>query len=136
MFSLLHPENAALILTLISYLGFFTTGCVGFSVLQTTDFDINYFLICLSSLIFGICFIVLELIYYLKYEFMASFKNIYYLRTILLFVTGTFILGITKVGLTFGLIGITSAILNLFIGIFADEECEDRMRLNSNGEEN
>ena len=58
------------------------------------------------------------------------------LRTILLFVTGTFILGITKVGLTFGLIGITSPILNLFIGIFADEECEDRMRLNSGEEEN
>ena len=58
------------------------------------------------------------------------------LRSILLFVTGTFILGITKVGLTFGLIGITSAILNLFIGIFADEECEDRMRLNSGEEEN
>ena len=72
MFSLLYPENAALILTLISYLGFFTTGCVGFSVLQTTTFDINYFLICLSSLIFGICFLVLELIYYLKYEFMPG----------------------------------------------------------------
>lgn len=135
MFSLLYPENAALLLTLISYLGFFTTGCVGFSVLQRTDFDINYFLICLSSLIFGICFLVLELIYYLRYEFMASFKNIYYLRSILLFVTGTFILGITKVGLTFGLIGITSAILNLFIGIFADEDTIDRRRLNSGDEE-
>ena len=135
MFSLLYPENAALLLTLISYLGFFTTGCVGFSVLQRTDFDINYFLICLSSLIFGICFLVLELIYYLKYEFMASFKNIYYLRSILLFVTGTFILGITKVGLTFGLIGITSGILNLFIGIFADEDVDDRRRLNSGDEE-
>ena len=75
MFSLLYPENAALLLTLISYLGFFTTGCVGFSILQRTDFDINYFLICLSSLIFGICFLVLELIYYLKYEFMDSFRN-------------------------------------------------------------
>ena len=136
MFSLLYPENAALLLTLISYLGFFTTGCVGFSILQRTDFDINYFLICLSSLIFGICFLVLELIYYLKYEFMASFKNIYYLRSILLFVTGTFILGITKVGLTFGLIGITSGILNLFIGIFADEDTIDRRRLNSGDEEN
>ena len=136
MFSLLYPENAALLLTLISYLGFFTTGCVGFSVLQRTDFDINYFLICLSSLIFGICFLVLELIYYLKYEFMASFKNIYYLRSILLFVTGTFILGITKVGLTFGLIGITSAILNLCIGIFADEDTIDRRRINSGDEEN
>ena len=135
MFSLLYPENAALLLTLISYLGFFTTGCVGFSVLQRTDFDINYFLICLSSLIFGICFLVLELIYYLRYEFMASFKNIYYLRSILLFVTGTFILGITKVGLTFGLIGITSGILNLFIGIFADEDGDDRRRLNSGDEE-
>ena len=135
MFSLLYPENAALLLTLISYLGFFTTGCVGFSVLQRTDFDINYFLICLSSLIFGICFLFLELIYYLRYEFMASFKNIYYLRSILLFVTGTFILGITKVGLTFGLIGITSAILNLFIGIFADEDTIDRRRLNSGDEE-
>ena len=67
---------------------------------------------------------------------MASFKNIYYLRSILLFVTGTFILGITKVGLTFGLIGITSAILNLFIGIFADEDVDDRRRLNSGDEEN
>ena len=67
---------------------------------------------------------------------MASFKNIYYLRSILLFVTGTFILGITKVGLTFGLIGITSAILNLFIGIFADEDTIDRRRLNSGDEEN
>ena len=136
MFSLLYPENAALLLTLISYLGFFTTGCVGFSVLQRTDFDINYFLICLSSLIFGICFLFLELIYYLRYEFMASFKNIYYLRSILLFVTGTFILGITKVGLTFGLIGITSGILNLFIGIFADEDVDDRRRINSGDEEN
>ena len=135
MFSLLYPENAALLLTLISYLGFFTTGCVGFNVLQTMDFDINYFLICLSSLIFGICFLVLELIYYLRYEFMASFKNIYYLRSILLFVTGTFILGITKVGLTFGLIGITSGILNLFIGIFADEDGDDMRRLNSGDEE-
>ena len=67
---------------------------------------------------------------------MASFKNIYYLRFILLSVMGTLILGITKVGLTFGLIGITSAILNLFIGIFADEESEDRRLLNSNEEEN
>ena len=67
---------------------------------------------------------------------MASLKNIYYLRSILLFVTGTFILGITKVGLTFGLIGITSAILNLFIGIFADEDGDDRRRLNSGDEEN
>ena len=134
MFSLLHPENAALILTLISYLGFFTTGCVGLNVLQTTGFDINYFLISLSSLIFGICFMLLELIYYLKYEFMASFKNIYYLRFLLLFVMGTLILGITKVGLTFGLIGITSAILNLFIGIFADENEEERQPLESGGE--
>ena len=134
MFSLLHPENAALILTLISYLGFFTTGCIGLNVLQTTGFDINYFLISLSSLIFGICFMLLELIYYLKYEFMASFKNIYYLRFILLFVMGTLILGITKVGLTFGLIAITSAILNVFIGIFADENEEERQPLESGGE--
>ena len=134
MFSLLHPENAALILTLISYLGFFTTGCVGLNVLQTTGFDINYFLISLSSLIFSICFMLLELIYYLKYEFMASFKNIYYLRFILLFVMGTLILGITKVGLTFGLIAITSAILNVFIGIFADENEEERQPLESGGD--
>tara|TARA_B100000035_G_C20764656_1_gene449892 strand:- start:230 stop:427 length:198 start_codon:yes stop_codon:yes gene_type:complete len=56
---------------------------------------------------------------------MTTFRNIYYLRFLLLIVVGSIILGITEVGLTFGLIAITSSLVNLFIGIFADYDIED-----------
>lgn len=125
MISLLYPENCALFLTLVSYLGFFATGCVGFNELNMNTFNLNTFLISLTSFIFSIVFLLLELTYYLKYEFMTTFRNIYYLRFLLLIVVGSIILGITEVGLTFGLIAITSALVNLFIGIFADYDLED-----------
>ena len=63
---------------------------------------------------------LLELTHYLKYEFMESFRNIYYLRFVLLLGFGTIILGIQMVGLVFGLIAIVSAFINLFVGIFDD----------------
>ena len=88
-------------------------------------FNLNTFLISLTSFIFSIVFLLLELTYYLKYEFMTIFRNIYYLRFLLLIVVGSIILGITEVGLTFGLIAITSSLVNLFIGIFADYDLED-----------
>ena len=120
MFSCIEPESVSLLLTLISYIGFFATGCFGFNILNTTGFDINIFLISLSSFLFSMVFMILELAYYLKYEFMDSFRNIYYLRFVLLLGFGTIILGIDTIGLTFGLIAITSSIVNIFVGIFDD----------------
>ncbi len=120
MFSLIEPESVCLLLTLISYIGFFTTGCVGFNLLNQTSFDLNIFLISLSSFVFSMVFMLLELTHYLKYEFMESFRNIYYLRFVLLLGFGTIILGIQMVGLVFGLIAIVSAFINLFVGIFDD----------------
>ncbi len=125
MFSIVGPESFSLFLTIISYIGFFASGCMGFNLLTVNEFEINLFMISLSTFIFSILFLLLELVYYLKYDFIRNIQNIYYIRFLVLIVFGILIIGTSDVGLVFGLIGFVSSLVNLFIGIFTGDENEE-----------
>ena len=122
MFSL---ENITLFLSLISYVGFFASGCVGFNGLNQTGFDINIFMISLISFVFSMIFMLMEMAYYLKYDFTRHLGHIYYIRLLVLVLLGFTILGTSQVGLIFGIIAIITGILNLFVGLFTEPSREE-----------
>ena len=122
MFSL---ENITLFLSLVSYVGFFASGCVGFNTLNQRGFDINLFMISLISFVFSMIFMLMEMSYYLKYDFTQHLGHIYYIRLLVLVLLGFIILGTSQVGLIFGIIAIITGILNLFVGLFTEPALEE-----------
>ena len=122
MFSL---ENITFFLSLVSYVGFFASGCVGFNALNQNGFDINLFMISLISFIFSMIFMLMELAYHLKYDFTQHLGHIYYTRSLVLVLLGFIILGTSQVGLIFGIIAIITGILNLFVGLFTEPTRDD-----------
>ena len=117
MFSL---ENITFFLSLVSYIGFFASGCVGFNTLNQNGFDINLFMISLISFVFSMIFMLMEMAYHLKYDFTQHLGHIYYTRLLVLVLLGFIILGTSQVGLIFGIIAIITGILNLFVGLFTE----------------
>ena len=125
MFSLIDPESFTIFLTLISYIGFFASGCVGFSVLNQSGFEINLFMISLMAFVFSMVFMLMEMAYYLKYDFTEHLGHIYYMRFFVLLVFGVILLGTSQVGLIFGIVAIITSLLNLFVGLFAEPSREE-----------
>ena len=117
MFSL---ENITFFLSLVSYIGFFASGCIGFNELNQNGFDINLFMISLISFIFSMIFMLMEMAYHLKYDFTQHLGHIYYIRLLVLVLLGFIILGTSQIGLIFGIIAIITGILNLFVGLFTE----------------
>ena len=122
MFSL---ENITFFLSLVSYVGFFASGCVGFNALNQSGFDINLFMISLISFVFSMIFMLMEMAYHLKYDFTQHLGHIYYTRLLVLVLLGFIILGTSQVGLIFGIIAIITGILNLFVGLFTEPSREE-----------
>jgi len=122
MFSL---ENITFFLSLVSYIGFFASGCVGFNALNQSGFDINLFMISLISFVFSMIFMLMEMAYHLKYDFTQHLGHIYYTRLLVLVLLGFIILGTSQVGLIFGIIAIITGILNLFVGLFTEPSREE-----------
>ena len=114
MFSLV---NIVKYLTFISYIGFIVSSISGFLEITTT-FDLCK---CMISVLI---FINVPIIIYseLINKNTSNMALIHYIRSYTLFIISLLIIGLSHIGVGFGIYGITMCIANLLMGVF---DCED-----------
>ena len=100
-------------LTFISYIGFFISSISGFIVVSNT-FDLCKLTISILVLINVPLFIYVEM-----YKFQKTDENIkYYFRAYNHIIISLLILGLSHIGLGFGIYGIILVFANLLLGVF------------------
>jgi hypothetical protein len=129
MFSLV---NIVKYLTFISYIGFIVSSISGFLEITTT-FDLCK---CMISVLI---FINVPIIIYseLINKNTSNMALIHYIRSYTLFIISLLIIGLSHIGVGFGIYGITMCIANLLMGVF---DCEDSINhpviVNTNNDSN
>jgi len=117
---MLDTETFIRFVSLISYIGFIISGITGFVKSGEQDFEeFKIALITSSTVVFiqNIAYLVIEMFkYYETTPFLVT--NIFYIRAILMLESAVLCIGITSVGVGFGILGIIMFFVNMLAGVF------------------
>ncbi len=109
-------------MSILFYIGMIVSSITGF--MSVHDISTNEYRVCLVTT--GLIVMVQNLVY-LVYEMMRLydkhqlvFKNLYYIRSILIIQSSILALGLSDVGLGFGIFGIIIFLVNILAGVFID----------------
>jgi len=114
--------------SILGYLGIFISSITGF-IENSKEFNLCEFMICLIMFINMPLVIFLEIINKNKH----SLQLLHYTRSYLFIIVSLLILGVSDVGIGFGIFGIMLSVLNLLLGVF---NCTSPEELKSSNEEN
>jgi hypothetical protein len=110
-------------ITLISYVGFIISAITGFVKSDEQDLDdFKIALITSSTVVFiqNIAYFIIEMFrYYDKTLFLVN--NLFYIRAILLLESAILCMGLSSVGIGFGILGIIMFFVNMLAGVFLVE---------------
>jgi hypothetical protein len=119
---MLDSENIVRFISLLFYVGMIITSITGFVGANMTNY--NEYRMCLvttSLIIFlqSLCYFFIELFrMYDGYEIVI--KNVFYIRAALILQLSILAIGISPVGLGFGIFGIIIFLMNILVGVFID----------------
>jgi hypothetical protein len=119
-------------LTFISYIGFIVSGISSFADIATT-FDLCK---CMISILI---FINVPVILYCELinQNTSNMAHIHYIRSYIQFVISLLIIGLSHIGVGFGIYGFTMFIINFLMGIFdCDNSINQSVMVNPNTNEN
>ena len=119
-------------LTFISYIGFIVSGISSFADIETT-FDLCK---CMISILI---FINVPVILYCELinQNTSNMAHIHYIRSYIQFVISLLIIGLSHIGVGFGIYGFTMFIINFLMGIFdCDNSINQSVMVNPNTNEN
>ena len=116
-------ETIIRFITLISYVGFIVSAITGFVKSGEQDLDdFKIALITSSTVVFiqNIAYFIIEMFrYYDKTLFLVN--NLFYIRAILLLESAILCIGLSSVGIGFGVLGIIMFFVNMLAGVFLVE---------------
>lgn len=104
-------------LTLISYIGFIISCISGFIVISD-KFNICIMMTSFIVLVNTMVFIALDI----TNQFEEYINKITYMRAYILIIFSLLVIGISPVGVAFGIYGMIMGFINIFVGIFCIEE--------------
>jgi hypothetical protein len=117
---MLDSETIIRFVSLISYIGFIISGITGFVKSDEQDLDdFKIALITSSTVVFiqNIAYLVIEMFrYYETTPFLVT--NIFYIRAILMLESAVLCMGLSSVGIGFGVLGIIMFFVNMLAGVF------------------
>ena len=120
---MLDSETIIRFVSLISYIGFIISGITGFVKSDEQDLDdFKIALITSSTVVFiqNIAYFIIEMFrYYDKTLFLVN--NLFYIRAILLLESAILCMGLSSVGIGFGILGIIMFFVNMLAGVFLVE---------------
>lgn len=109
-------------MSILFYIGMIVSSVTGF--IEANNVSINDCRICLVTV--GLVVLVQNLIF-LVYEMLRLYdknqnilNNLFYIRGVLILQSSILALGLSDVGLGFGVFGITMFLVNILAGVFAD----------------
>lgn len=119
---MLDSENIVRFISLLFYVGMIITSITGF--VEASETNYNGYRICLVTtalIIFiqSVFYFFIELFrLYDGYEIVI--KNVFYIRAALILQLSILAIGISSVGLGFGIFGILIFLVNILVGVFID----------------
>ena len=116
--SMFNSDAISRIFTMVCYIGFMVSGGIGFNTVRY-DFNINILTISIVSFVFGLILFLSEF-----YIVNVDYYKLYYIRSIFLMIFGVLNLGISEIGLCFGILAMVTSITNLLMAIFSGKPQE------------
>jgi len=111
-----EQQTVIRLFSILSYLGFAISAITGFIQLNT-DFTLCMLMTSMVVIISAIPIAFLDI----KNQFICTDKQIYYVRSVILLHYSLLSLGLTDVGMGFGIFGIIMFVTNLISGVFETE---------------
>tara|TARA_B110001469_G_C9609409_1_gene303096 strand:+ start:629 stop:1084 length:456 start_codon:yes stop_codon:yes gene_type:complete len=106
-------QNIIRLFSIISYLGFTISAITGFIELNT-DFTLSMLMTSIVVILSVVPITILDI----KNQFIWSDKQMYYIRSVILLHYSLLSLGLTNIGIGFGIYGIIMFVINLLSGVF------------------
>lgn len=120
-------------ISIISYIGMIVSSITGFvevSGLPGSEYKVCFICTSLVLLIQNLIYLTLELIrFYERYSF--TMEKIYYIRGVVILQSSILAIGVSDVGLGFGILGVLIFVVNVLTGVFAD----NNLRVPSHGKD-
>ena len=111
-----EQQNIIRLFSILSYIGFAVSAITGFIELKTD------FTLCMLMTSIVVIISIIPIAYMdIKNQFIWTEKQIYYIRSVILLHYSLISLGLTDVGMGFGIYGIIMFITNLISGVFETE---------------
>jgi hypothetical protein len=111
-----EQQNVIRLFSILSYLGFIISAITGLIELNT-EFTLCMLMTSCVVIISAIPIAILDI----KNQFICTDKQIYYIRSAILLHYALLSLGLTEVGIGFGIFGIIMFVINIISGVFETE---------------
>jgi len=118
--------NITKYLSIISYIGFIISGISGFAEVAK-DFN----LCILMNSIVVICNILVVLYYDITEKIEEYINKEYYFRSFIQFIASFLVIGISPIGIGFGIYGIMLGFVNFFMGLFCIDTDTNNTQINT-----
>ena len=115
-------ENVVRFISFLTYLGFIIGSISGFLEISKV-FNLCEMFVCILVLIFNIGAIFLQLTDYLN-NIIKNEKNILYLSSFFIFINSLLILGVSNIGIIFGIWGIIMSICKSVYTVFLNDNIQ------------
>ena len=119
---MLDSENIVRFISLLFYVGMVITSITGFIEANITESEGYRICLVTTSLVIFIqsLFYFFVEIFRLYDGYEVIIKNLFYIRAVLVFQISLLSIGITPVGLGFGIFGFVIFLINIIVGVFID----------------
>lgn len=119
---MLDSENIVRFISLLFYVGMVITSITGFIEANITENEGYRICLVTTSLVIFIqsLFYFFVEIFRLYDGYEVIIKNLFYIRAVLVFQISLLSIGITPVGLGFGIFGFVIFLINIIVGVFID----------------
>ena len=108
-------------LSILLYIGFIISSITGFLMIHEDPLNISSLIASIMILITNVVYIWVDM-FKIMTQYMDSEKYIYYLRGGVILHSSLLAIGISSVGLGFGIFGVLIILANVFAGLFYTEE--------------
>ena len=122
--------------SILFYIGMVVSSITGF--ISANDISTNEYRVCLVTT--GLI-VLLQNLVYLVYELLRLYdknvlfmKNLFYIRSILIIQSSILAIGLSDVGLGFGIFGIIMFLVNILAGVFVDSQTQVSLYFNEASE--
>ena len=112
---MLEHETIIKVISVLGYIGFFISSINGF-IETGKEFNFCQLMTCITVMISSIGLISIDMLWN---DFIDT-KHLYYCRCIAILHYSILAIGMSEVGIGFGIIGMMISIINLFSGVFMD----------------
>lgn len=115
-------EDVVKYISFLTYLGFFVSSITGLIELKK-EFNTCILLTSCVVLVGSILFSYIDICNFIN-NIIHKEKNIYYIRSLFIFTSSLLILGVSNIGLGFGIMGFVVSIINLICGLLTPNKVE------------